>query len=281
MLSFPAMNALLPLLDRAAYAAWVDPPLWGMLHLAPLPGSPAWSGRAAEAEERALKDAEGLVEAGFRALVVENYGDLPFFPDRVPPITVAAMSRVLGRVRAEWPELRLAVNCLRNDAESAMAMACAHEADAIRVNVHTGAALTDQGILSGRAADTLRRRREWGGEGVRLLADLRVKHAVPVAPRPLEEELFDLRERGRADVILVTGGGTGEAADPAQAEFVRSALPDAPLVVASGVRVETAAQWARSVDGGIVGSDLMVGGRAGAGVDPERARRLLEAWMGA
>ena len=157
------MNMPPPLLDRAAYRAWVDPPLWGMLHLAPLPGSPAYSGNPREALDTALRDAEHLVAAGFRALVVENYGDLPFFPERVPAITVAAMSRVLGRVRAEWPELRLAVNCLRNDAQSAMAMAVANQADAVRINVHTGAALTDQGVLTGNAAQTLRSRRDWGG----------------------------------------------------------------------------------------------------------------------
>jgi hypothetical protein len=250
-----------------------------MLHLAPLPGSPAYSGNPREALDRALRDAGQLVGAGFRALVAENYGDLPFFPERVPAITVAAMSRIVGTLRAEWPDLRLAVNCLRNDAESAMAMAAANQADAIRVNVHTGAALTDQGVLSGRAAQTLRLRREYGANGVRILADLRVKHAAPVAERPLEEEAHDLRDRGRADAVLVTGGGTGAAADPGQAEQVRAALPDTPLLVASGVRAESAATWAKLVDGAIVGSDLMKDGRAGAGVDPQRARRLLEAWL--
>lgn len=108
-----------------------------------------------------------------------------------------------------------------------------------------------------------------------------MKHAAPLADRPLEEEAYDLRDRGRADAILVTGGGTGAAADPSQAEYVRSALPDTPLIVASGVRVESAARWAKLVDGAIVGSDLMKDGRAGAGVDSERARRLLDTWMGA
>ena len=251
-----------------------------MIHLPALPGSCDYDGKTDFPLERTLRDAESLVEVGFTALMVENFGDAPFFGQKVPAVTVASMSRILGRLRSEWPQLKLGVNCLRNDAEAALSIACATGADAIRVNVHSGAMLSDQGILSGQAAETLRLRRQLSAD-VRILADLRVKHAVSLAERPLPEEASDLRHRGRADCILVTGGGTGFPADPAMAEELRVILPGTPILVASGLSSANAALWAKRVDGGIVGSDLMHGGRAGAGVDSVRARAFMDAWLSA
>jgi len=263
-------------LSRAAFAEWLDPPVWGMVHLPPLPGSPGYGGRPGEAAQRGLADVEVLVAAGYRGVVVENYGDLPFFPDRVPAITVAALTRVVGSVRDRWPDLRIGVNCLRNDAEAALAVAAATGADAIRVNIHVGAAVTDQGLLQGRAAETLRGRAGLEAD-VRILADLAVKHATPLAARPLPEEAADARTRGLADALLVTGAGTGQPADPSGLELVRAGAPDAPVLVASGVTEATALEWSRLADGAIVGSAIMHDGKAGAGIDPARAERLLRA----
>ena len=50
----------------------------------------------------------------------------------------------------------LGINVLRNDAESALAIAAVVSASCIRVNVHTGARVTDQGVIEGEAAATLR-----------------------------------------------------------------------------------------------------------------------------
>ena len=255
------------------------PRLWGMLHLRALPGSPGFSGSVDEVLEVTLTDARALVEIGFRGLVVENFGDRPFVSGAVDPVTVASMTRVAAAVRREWPGLHLVVNCLRNDAEAGLAVAAAAGADAIRVNVHCGAMVTDQGVIEGRAGQTLRTRRQWSAESVRIFADVAVKHAVPLAARPLAVEAADLRYRGAADALLVTGQATGSGADPAQVVEIRIGAPDAPVIVASGVDEHTAAGWAALADGAIVGSSLMQDGLAGGGVDPERAVRVFNAWQ--
>jgi membrane complex biogenesis BtpA family protein len=248
-----------------------------MIHVAPLPGSPGYGGDPELPVRRAVADAEALAEAGFAAVVVENYGDLPFYGNQVPKVTVASLARVAAAVRASRPELRVAINCLRNDAEAAMSIACATQAHAIRVNVHAGAALTDQGLLEGRAAETLRLRRSLGAD-VRILADIRVKHSSPAGERPLGVEASDLRYRARADALLVTGHGTGRPASPDDVAILREAVPDSPLLVASGVTHQSARDWAELVDGAIVGSALMHDGEAGRGVDSGRAQSLLRAW---
>ena len=255
------------------------PGLWGMLHLPGLPGSPAARAPVDEICERALRDAELLVGVGFGGLVVENFGDRPFLGGALEPVTIAAMTAVTSAVRRRWPEVHIVVNCLRNDAAGALAVAIASGADAIRVNVHCGAQVTDQGVLEGRAGETLRARARWGGERVRIFADVAVKHAVPLAERPLAVEAADLRYRGAADALLVTGQTTGSGADPAQVASLREGAPDAPILVASGVDVDSAPAWAGLVDGAIIGSSLMHGGRAGGGVDPSRAARVAESWQ--
>jgi len=250
-----------------------------MLHLRALPGSPAYSGSVDEVLDAALAEATALVEIGFGGLVVENFGDRPFVSGAVDPVTVAGMTRIAAAIRREWPALHLVVNCLRNDAEAGLAIAVAAGANAIRVNVHCGAMVTDQGVIEGKAGQTLRTRRHWSAESVRIFADVAVKHAVPLAERPLAVEAADLRYRGAADALLVTGQATGSGADPAQVAELRAGAVDAPVIVASGVDEHNAAEWAALVDGAIVGSSLMRDGLAGGGVDPDRAARVFGAWQ--
>ena len=61
--------------------------------------------------------------------------------------------------------LPVGVNVLRNDAAAALAVARVVGARFIRVNVHTGAMWSDQGLLQGRAHETLRRRRKQSRSG--------------------------------------------------------------------------------------------------------------------
>src|SRR5256712_5007415 len=118
----------------------------GMVRLPTLPGSPRWDGSMARVVASALADARALIEGGVDALLVENFGDAPFTPGRVEPATVAAMSVVAAEVRRALPRAPLGVNVLKNDARAALAVAAAVGAEFIRVNVHAGARLADQGI---------------------------------------------------------------------------------------------------------------------------------------
>ena len=97
-----------------------------------------------------MRDARALRDGGCDGFVVENFGDRPFTRGRVEAETVAAMTRVIAEVTAVV-RLPFGVNVLRNDALSALAIAAATGAAFIRVNVHTGAMLTDQGIIEGDA----------------------------------------------------------------------------------------------------------------------------------
>lgn len=251
------------------------PPLIGMVHLAPLPGSPRWGGSLDAVLERALADACILRDAGFDGLVVENYCDVPFYPESVPPETVAAMA-VCVREVVNAVTIPVGVNLLRNDGPGAVAIAAVTGARFVRINVHTGMMATDQGFLSGRAYETTRLRQRLGAD-VAIFADVWVKHATPFPGAELEQAAEDVFYRGLADALIVTGSGTGKTTDLARVELVKRAVPQAPVFIGSGLAPECAAHALAVADGAIVGSSICRDGTAGAGIDPVRARALMTA----
>jgi uncharacterized protein len=253
------------------------PRLIGMVHLGALPGAPAFGGDRRALCDRAVRDAIALTAAGFDALLVENYGDAPFLKDVVGPETIAEMTAIIAAIRHET-DLPFGVQVLRNDASAALAIAAATGATFIRVNVHTGAMLTDQGIVEGRAGETLRLRRTLACD-VAILADVHVKHAVPLAPVPIEAAARDAAERGGADALIVTGTATGTRVDARDLQAVRGAAA-IPVYVGSGACVDTVRALLAEADGVIVGSDIKHGRIAAGMVDEDRARAFVQAARG-
>src|SRR5438093_5764285 len=244
----------------------------GMVHLLPLPGSPRWDGSMARVVESALADARALVEGGVDAVLVENFGDAPFTRGRVEPATVAAMSVVAAEVRKALPRTHLGVNVLKNDARAALAVAAAVGAEFIRVNVHAGAVLADQGVVHSDAYNTLRDRRLLGVD-VATFDDVGGKHAAPLAPVENEQTARDHVHRGLADALVVSGPATGQATPLGEIKRVRSAVPDVPLLVGSGVGAETVSELLSLADGLIVGTWVKQQGDVRQPVDRPRVER--------
>jgi membrane complex biogenesis BtpA family protein len=251
----------------------------GMVHLRALPGSPRWSGSMDEVVEAALHDARALHEGGADALLVENHGDAPFAAGRVDAATVAAMAVAIGEIRRAVP-LPVGVNVLKSDALSALAVAAATGARFVRVNVHVGAVVADQGLLESRAHDTLRYRRLLACD-VKILADVQAKHGMPLVPIPIEQEARDCVARGLADGLVVSGIVTGEPTPIGDLKRVRGAVPDVPLLAGSGATPDTAAELLAVADGLIVGTAVKRDGLLANPVDPGRVRRLVAAARGA
>jgi hypothetical protein len=253
-----------------------EPALIGVVHLLPLPGSPRWGGDWEGVERRAVAEACALAESGANGVLVENFGDVPFYPHRVEPITVAAMS-VLTRVVHDsvGSHVRVGVNVLRNDAIAALSVAVASGASFIRVNVHTGVMVADQGVIEGQAASSLRERARLRAD-VALFADVWVKHAVPLGDgATLERAAEDTFRRGLADALIVTGVGTGSPTSPDDVRRVCDAVPEAPVIVGSGVDESNVSTVLSNAHGIIVGTHLKEDGDVRRPVDLNRARRLF------
>lgn len=250
-------------------------PVYGMVHLLPLPGAPLFGGSIDAVIDAALRDARAISDGGCDGILFENFGDKPFHATRVEAITIAAMTRVISDV-VRAVRLPFGVNVLRNDARSALAIAVATGAKFIRVNVHTGAMFTDQGMIEGDAAETLRLRTRVAPD-VSIFADHFVKHAVPPPGIDAAQAAKDLRQRGLADVIIISGAETGSAPDADRLRVVREVLGDAPLFIGSGLTDANASAFA-GADGAIVGTAIKRGGRVDEPVERQRVERVVAAF---
>jgi membrane complex biogenesis BtpA family protein len=225
--------------------------------------------------ELAVNDARAYERGGAHALFIENFGDVPFTRGSVAPETIAAMAAA-GRAIREAVKLPIGFNVLRNDACAALALCAVCGGAFVRVNVHTGAMLTDQGLIEGNAYDTLRYRRRIC-PAAQIFADVHVKHAVPLGNWTIEDAARDTVERGLADALIVSGTGTGLATDLADVERVRHTCPATKVLLGSGVRLENIRDFLPVADGFIVASSLKLNGKLSNPVDVERVAALVRA----
>jgi membrane complex biogenesis BtpA family protein len=249
----------------------------GVIHLPALPGTVlgGTAGELATILERAKRDADTYAVGGIDALIVENFGDVPFARTRVSAYTVAAMTLVTDLIRAETG-LPVGVNVLRNDVEGAISIAAATGAAFVRANVYVGAAVTDQGLIEGRA-DRVQALIKQLGASVAVWADVDVKHAAQLAPRPIGELAADAVERGLAAAVIVTGSGTGQQVGNEDLTAVRAVVPGTPIYVGSGAKPETVSGLLRHAEGVIVGTAMKVDGIVTNPVDLARVRALVQA----
>jgi membrane complex biogenesis BtpA family protein len=250
-------------------------PIIGMLHLPALPGSPLSVLSADAIREYVLRDAESLATGGVDGMILENFGDVPFYPRKVPAHTVAFMAAIALEVRRAF-DLPLGINVLRNDAESAMAIAFAAGAQFIRINIHSGARVTDQGLIEGMAHETLRYRKLLGCD-VKIFADADVKHSAPLGSRDLKEEVEELVGRACADAVIVTGRGTGKQTAIQDLKEAKEAAGLIPVFAGSGVDIPDLAGLLKTADGLIVGTAFKLNGITTQPVDVERVRKFVSA----
>jgi uncharacterized protein len=249
-------------------------PLIACIHLMPLPGSPRYEGRMRDVYDTALREVEVFKRYSLDGLIVENFRDKPFYPDRIPAETIAALT-ALTREVVKAALVPVGVNALRNDAQSALAIATAAEAHFIRVNVHMNAVVSEQGIIQGESHNTLRLRAALRSE-VLIFADVGVKHAAPLADRGLAVETKDLADRGLADAIIVSGELTGSETRVEDIDIVRRNT-DLPILIGSGAAPENLHRVYSKVDGFIVGSYFKKEGKADNLVDEKRVKAFTDA----
>ena len=247
--------------------------LIGVVHLPALPGAPNFAGDMLSILDFLSADTEALLVGGVDGIIVENFGDQPFYGDQVPAHTVAALTRCTQAVCDLAGAVPVGVNVLRNDALAALGIVAATDARFVRINVHTGSAVTDQGVLEGRAAESIRLRQTICPQAS-ILADVHVKHASPMGSETIGQAAADTYLRGMADGLVVSGGGTGHAPDREQVARARGALPGAPILLGSGLTLDNARELVMEADGAIVASSLKRDGDLRAPLDMERVRAL-------
>lgn len=248
----------------------------GVIHSKALPGSPGYLGEPLEdIYAYAVKEAESYAEGGVDGLIVENHGDIPFSkPEDIGPETAATMAVMTDRVR-QRVHLPVGINVLANAALPALAVAQAGGGVFVRVNQWTNAYIANEGIIEGSAAQAMRYRAWLRASGVRIFADVHVKHGshAIVADRSIPEltrdaEFFD------ADVVIATGQRTGDAAQLDEVEEIRAST-QLPLLIGSGVTEENVSDLLTVADGVIVASSLKEEGVWWTPASKEKVRQFM------
>jgi membrane complex biogenesis BtpA family protein len=253
-------------------------PIIGVVHLLPLPTSPRWGGSLKAVIDRAEQEVTALASGGVDGVIIENFFDAPFTKNQVDPAVVSAMTLIVQRLR-NLVSLPMGINVLRNDAQSAIAIATCVQAQFIRVNVLTGVMATDQGLIEGQAHQLLRYRRELGSD-VKIFADVLVKHARPLGTPNLTTAVQETINRGLADSVILSGWATGSPPTLEDLELASAAANGTPVFIGSGASWENISTLMQAADGVIVSSSLKRRGRIEQPIDPTRVSQFVEAARG-
>ncbi|NEQ50392.1 MAG: BtpA/SgcQ family protein, partial [Leptolyngbya sp. SIO3F4] len=223
--------------------------------------------------------AVALASGGIDGIIVENFFDAPFTKGAVDPAVVSAMTLVVSRLQ-QLVTVPIGLNVLRNDAHSALAIAACTGAEFIRVNILTGVMATDQGVIEGDAHWLMRYRRELGSN-VKVLADVLVKHAMPLGvinpDLAMENAVADTIHRGLADAVIVSGEATGSPPSIQDLSNAKKAAGKVPVLVGSGATADNIPELMRIANGVIVSSSLKRWGQIEQPVDPHRVGQFIDA----
>ena len=249
--------------------------VYGVVHLKSLPGSPGNYLTLDEIIELAQEDVNSLVFGGVDGLIIENFGDVPFTKDNVSKRTIASFTKVVENIEYDR-EIKVGINVLRNDGIAALSIAEATNADFVRINVLNNVMMyTDQGIIEGKAHEIAEFKNTLNKE-IDIYADVFVKHAVPPEGSKIENHTEELIERAGADVVIVTGDGTGHQIDIEDLSKVRDIVPQGRLAIGSGVNEENIDDYLDLADILIVGTSFKIDHDVSKRVDQRSVEQLIQ-----
>jgi membrane complex biogenesis BtpA family protein len=249
--------------------------LIAMAHLPALPGTPLYDAAAGMrgVVSSVRHDVEVLIGAGFDAVMFCNENDRPYQLNAGLE-SAAALARVVAECRPT--EIPFGVDFLW-DARCALAVGATSGASFIR-EVLTGSWESDMGAWNPDAGAVLRERRRLDAEQLAIFMNITPEFASSTGSRTPAQIAHSTVVSSLADAILVSGPMAGAGPDVSTVSQVRDAVPeDVPVLLNTGAKAETIAEFLKIADGCIVGSSLKVDGYTWNPVDPERAARFVDA----
>lgn len=221
-----------------------------MVHFSPLEGDPNFPGKDVVLR-RAEEDLATLTDGGVDAVLFENNFDNPKF-ERLPPQQAVHFSELVSLLSPAL-SLQWGISALWNDYELGFRLCKKYGGAMVRVPVFVDSVETVYGTFLADPKRVIRVRSDMDAEDVKIFADVQVKHAKMLHPRPLGESVREAVSSG-ADTVVITGTWTG---DPPTVEMVREAQAHAkntPIHIGSGMTADNIASFLPYIDGCIVGT---------------------------
>ena len=224
-----------------------------MIHLPPLPGYAETKG-IDHAISHAVADLRVLKEGGVYGVLVENEYDRPHQVSAAPE-TIAAMTQITQAVVQESDSVIVGCEILLNDPQASLAVAKASGAAFIRTDYFVDRMTRPEyGEFHIDPDALIAYRTEIGADDVLIFADIQVKYATMIEPRPIRESAMLARSKG-ADAVVVTGDESGHA--PSVQHLREVSGCGVPVLIGSGLNSENAATLLAGCDGAIVGTSIM------------------------
>jgi membrane complex biogenesis BtpA family protein len=166
-------------------------PIIGRVQLLALPGSPDWDGNWDSLTARAEQEATALATGGVDGLILENFHDTPFSRGRMDVAGAIAMALLTRRLK-QFTNLPIGISVLRNDPETALAIALNTGADFLRLSVLSGALITESGVINSRLNALLHYKNRLKVDLPPLMVNISPQHLavrVPSTANPDEQKL--------------------------------------------------------------------------------------------
>jgi membrane complex biogenesis BtpA family protein len=252
----------------------VERPIVAMAHFPPLPGTPLHDPKKGLGHlvDSVARDVEILEDSGFDAVLYCNEGDRPYAFE-VGPEIAAVMGWIIAQARPK--RIPFGVDHLY-DMRTALAVGRVTGAAFVR-GVFSGAYESDMGLWSPDLPGLLRYRRLIDGSDLKLFMNVTPEFASTLGKRSVGTLARSAVVNGLADAILIAGSLAGAEVDLAALDEAKSAVSDlAPVIVTTGVNINSLTRYIPRFDGVIVGTSLKVNGYTWNRVDPDRARRFMD-----
>lgn len=226
-----------------------------MIHLPPLPGY-ADSKGIDHAVRHAVANLHVLEECGVDGVLVENEYDQPHRVTATPEI-IAAMTRITRAVVQESESVVVGCEILLNDPKASLAVAESAGAAFIRTDYFVDRMMRPEyGEFHIDPDGLVAYRSEIGADNILILADIQVKYATMIEPRPLCDSARLACTKG-ADAVIITGDKSGDAPSVEQLRAV--SVCGLPVLIGSGLNRKNACELLAECDGAIVGTSIMQG----------------------
>ena len=243
----------------------------GMVHLLPLPGSPKYAGDMDAIYEAGLKDLKALEKGGAGAVIIENFGDVPYAAEN-ELINKIAFAKMVALLKRET-KLPVGINYQFNDTETEWAVAYCCDVDFIRCEVFAENRVGPNGMFIAAGPKMMRMKAHYNKD-IMILADANVKHTFALAEQPLDFTIESLIEGG-ADGVIVTGITTGVNPSVDDVKLVSKHAKGLPVFLGSGINEKNVNEYLPYISGAIVGSSLKKDHNVNNPVDMKNVKKFM------
>ena len=213
-------------------------------------------------EEQTSANIDKLIGAGIHGCFLINHD-----------FDVQTFLPVIRSIRSRYPDYWIGVNFLAVTGLDAFPVLAALEKEGVRIDAYWGddARIDERTAEQTEAEAIARTRRDCGWQGLYFGGTAFKKQ------RPVNPEDYDVSARiagGYMDVVTTSGIATGNAAEISKIATFRSALPDTPIALASGITPQNADDYSM-VDCFMVATGINIENDFYT-IDPARLQQLIK-----